>query len=148
MKRATYLGSAATMYLGLGCRPRAVRITTADGLKLAEWNEDMLGIHAIAGGVLTGNHADAQRVAYAGGAGITPWFGGTMLTTESSSYLVPLAHNPTYNTDLKGTAAVWTLNTAGTTGSGKFDVAPNTTDGAGVGSMVQLLDRQIGRAHV
>ena len=136
----TYLGSAATMYLGLGFIPRRLVITGGQGTENRfEWNEGLLRTDAISGGILTQNHADTQRTVYTQLTGLRPWPGGTILTAESANYKTPVAFNPTYNVDWKGNTTLWTTDTAAN-GTGHFDATAGGTY-AGTGSKVILRDR-------
>jgi len=135
----TFLGTAATMYLGLGAVPRRLVIENLiTGLAPVRWNEGMLADTATAGGIIDAAGTHTPQTA---AQGVVPYLGGDVITTLSNNYkLDPLARSD-LSSNLKGSATKFYMDTA-SAGTGHLDAAP--ASGAGQGSRIVLAWRDLG----
>lgn len=141
----TFLGSGAARYIGLGFVPDRVQIRNVEAAAagVIDWDERMRtyattadGIyHAISTGAWTG-------VALTVGQGVTPYYGGDVITAAAATHIVPaVGFSSTYSGTMVdkgtlGTVNTWTLDTAGSH-TGHFNVGVSTTY-VGVGSYVLI----------
>lgn len=167
--RATFLGTGATLYLGLGGVPRFVRLTNPQSVgdtQIITWTPDHAALAAAKGGVAWGSGGASTFAAavLTPANGIAPYIGGDAITSASTAYQQLVSGetgidpaSPLGDTSLggdlraRGGTAItkWTLGNS-TNFTGNFDQVLNTTL-CGVGSMVEIEDyttRAIQRAYI
>ena len=133
----TYLGTAATMTLGLGCVPKFLRvINLATGLAPVYWSEGMLANSAVAGGIIdvAGTYTPQTQA-----QGVCRYFGGDVVTSKSNNVVVDPGLQSSLKTNYQGSATIFTMDTVAA-GTGHFDVAGATGYGAGSVIMLAYID--------
>jgi hypothetical protein len=129
----TFLGTAATMRLGLGCVPSSVKIyNLATGLAPVTWNRGFLANTAVAGGVIDVAGTYTPQTA---AQGLQRYFGGDVITTLSNNDVIDPALLSANKTNLQGAATLFTTDTAATM-TGHFNGA--LASGAGKGSFIEM----------
>jgi hypothetical protein len=135
----TFLGTAATMRLGLGCTPSWVKIyNLATGLAPVTWCRGFLANSAVAGGVIDVAGTYTPQTA---AQGLQRYFGGDVITTKSNNDVIDPALVSTLKVNYASTVSgdgyttLFTTDTAATM-TGHFDAALKS--GAGAGSFIEL----------
>lgn len=145
----TFLATGSAINLGLGFRPRRVRISnlTAAAVQVLEWDRALASQTRAPGGLLTGVATMFAANAISAGVpaadlkaqqatlltvatGVTIFDGGALISAAASSDIIPVKQIPALAGDMrdKGTLGKvngWTLQHSGNR-TGKFNVGVNT----------------------